>query len=240
MNKQEAIEKVKTMTVETFFSGTLFVKQQEVIAIIEQIGEPTSGCAEEAPRYLRNILARLRELPEHDRKVWLKAIMSEFEQDFNHAIWREGYEQGKFDEAVEVEKSNKVVIPQFVAEWIEVCKEHLTTSLYTAMNSNFMKENSQSFDLILWIKKTSNQDIFARAWLDGYEVKEEKLYTARLKINGKERDSYINRVIESGEIYLSNLTSIEGKLQVHFTQTELKELHYWNNPAFEIEEVSNE
>ena len=68
MNKKEAIEKVKTMTVETFFSGTLFVKQQEVIAIIEQIGEPTSGRAEEAPRYLRNILARLRELPEHDRK----------------------------------------------------------------------------------------------------------------------------------------------------------------------------
>lgn len=237
MNKQEAIEKVKTMAVETFFSGTLFVKQQEVIAIIEQIGEPTSGRAEEAPRYLRNVLARLRELPEHDRKVWMDEIMHEFANDYGSVKYTLGYEQGKFDGAVEAEKSNKVVIPQFVAEWIEVCKEHLTTSLYTAMNPNFMKENSQSFDLILWIKKTSNQDIFARAWLDGYEVKEEKLYTARLKINGKERDSYINRVIESGEIYLSNLTSIEGKLQVHFTQTELKELHYWNNPAFEIEEV---
>lgn len=140
----------------------------------------------------------------------------------------------------QIDVPEKPVIPQFVADWIEVCKEHLTTSLYTAMNPNFMKGNSQSFDLILWIKKTSNQDIFARAWLDGYEVKKEKLYTARLKINGKERDSYVNRVIESGEIYLSNLTSIEGKLQVHFTQTELKELHYWNNPAFEIEEVSNE
>lgn len=207
---------------------------------LEPINKSELGHAEEAPRYLRNILARLRGLPEHDREAWLNGIMGEFEEDFSHAKWREGYEQGKFDGAVEAEKSNKVVIPQFVAEWIEVCKEHLTTSLYTAMNPNFMKENSQSFDLILWIKKTSNQDIFARAWLDGYEVKEEKLYTARLKINGKERDSYINRVIESGEIYLSNLTSIEGKLQVHFTQTELKELHYWNNPAFEIEEVSNE
>lgn len=78
MDKKEAIEKVKTMTVETFFSGTLFVKQQEVIAIIEQIGEPTSGRAEETPRYLRNILARLRELPEHDRKVWMDEIMHEF------------------------------------------------------------------------------------------------------------------------------------------------------------------
>ena len=176
MNKQEAIEKVKTMTVETFFSGTLFVKQQEVIAIIEQIGEPTSGCAEEA------------------------------------------------------KKSNKVVIPQLVAEWIETYKKQGKT-LYTTMDAVHYS-NHPCKD---WFE--SNQETFAHAWLYGYEVKKEKLYTARLKINGKERDSYINRVIESGEIYLSNLTSIEGKLQVHFTQTELKELHYWDNPAFEIEEV---
>ncbi|RSI79992.1 hypothetical protein D8852_07285 [Streptococcus mitis] len=64
----------------------------------------------------------------------------------------------------------KVKVQQCVADWIEVCKEHLTTSLYTAMNPNFMKENNQSFDLILWIKKTSNQEAFARAWLDGYEI----------------------------------------------------------------------
>jgi len=135
---------------------------------------------DEKPRYLRNVLARLRELPEHDREVWLKGIMDEFELDFSHAKWREGYEQGKFDGAVEAEKS-KPVIPQFVADWIEVCKEHLTTSLYTAMNPNFMKGNSQSFDLILWIKKTSNQDIFARAWLDGYEVEKEKQYRIKMK-----------------------------------------------------------
>ena len=44
--------------------------------------EPETGHADEAPRYLKNILARLRELPVHDRGVWLKAIMSEFEQEF--------------------------------------------------------------------------------------------------------------------------------------------------------------
>lgn len=58
-------------------------------------GEPETGHADEAPRYVKNILARLRELPLHDREVWLKAIMSEFEQDFSHAKWREGYEAEK-------------------------------------------------------------------------------------------------------------------------------------------------
>lgn len=84
----------------------------------------------------------------------------------------------------------KVTIPQFVADWIEVCKEHLTTSLYTAMNPNFMKENNQSFDLILWIKKTSNQETFARAWLDGYTVEEEKKYKITL-LNRNDGDLYL-------------------------------------------------
>ncbi|HEW7344175.1 DUF1642 domain-containing protein [Streptococcus pneumoniae] len=79
-----------------------------------------------------------------------------------------------------------VKVPQFVADWIEVCKEHLTTSLYTAMTPNFMKENNQSFDLILWIKKASNQDLFARAWLNGYEVEKEKRYFVKIKGNIKE------------------------------------------------------
>ena len=81
----------------------------------------------------------------------------------------------------QLDEPQKVKVPQFVADWIEVCKEHLTTSLYTAMNPNFMKENNQSFDLILWIKKTSNQDLFARAWLDGYEVEEEKRYLVKIR-----------------------------------------------------------
>lgn len=62
------------------------------------------------PFCLRNVLARLRELPEHDRKVWLKGIMGEFERDFSHAKWLEGYKQGKFDGMFGCEK---VQIPQY-------------------------------------------------------------------------------------------------------------------------------
>ena len=131
----------------------------------------------------------------------------------------------------------KPVIPQFVAEWIEVCKEHLTTSLYTAMNPNFMKENSQSFDFILWIKKTSNQDIFARAWLDGYEVDKEKRYTARLKVVTIKESGYLNRHNKNGSITIDTSFTAGGQYQVYFTRSELEDLGIWNNPAFEIEEV---
>lgn len=76
---------------------------EDVKEIFEQLDEPETGHADEAPRYVKNILARLRELPLHDREVWLKAIMGEFEKDFSHAKWREGHE-------VEKDKKYKVVL----------------------------------------------------------------------------------------------------------------------------------
>lgn len=117
----------------------------------------------------------------------IKALIKKYEE-----LWNEHspfYEPVPYTSMVELflkelkqlDEPQKVKIPQFVADWIEVCKEHLTTSLYTAMTLNFMKENNQSFDLILWIKKASNQDLFARAWLDGYEVEKEKRYLVTLK-----------------------------------------------------------
>lgn len=59
MNKEEVINKINEMTVETFFSKTLFVQQKKVIELIEQLDEPEAGHADEAPRYVKNILARI-------------------------------------------------------------------------------------------------------------------------------------------------------------------------------------
>ena len=130
----------------------------------------------------------------------------------------------------QLDEQKPVKVPPFVADWIEVCKEHLTTSLYTAMNPNFMKENNQSFDLILWIKKTSNQDLFARAWLDGYEVEKEPKYKVKLK----NTDDYLNQT-ETGFHFFNN-----GKNNEKFTRKELEYSGFgevFNSPLFEVEEV---
>ncbi|WP_239984497.1 hypothetical protein [Streptococcus anginosus] len=92
---------------------------------LEPINKSELGHAEEAPRYLRNVLARLRELPEHDRNIWLKGIMGEFGKDFSYVKWREAYEQGKFDGAVEAEKSNKVVIVEQKKRYVVTDGNHL-------------------------------------------------------------------------------------------------------------------
>lgn len=137
----------------------------------------------------------------------------------------------------QIDEPEKLVVPQAVADWIEVCKEHLTTSLYTAMNPNFMKENSQSFDLILWIKKTSNQELFARAWLDGYEVEKEKTYTARLNLVTQNKEGYLNKKSEDDSFFIDDLRTCSGDYQTSFTRSELEGLDIWDNPVFEIKEV---
>ena len=140
---------------------------------------------------LKDVIRRINRLDENSKTYWLDTILNWFSLDFGLTKYRQGYEKGKLEgewvgnqlkDADKIRQElNKPVIPQFVADWIEVCKEHLTHSLYTAMTPNFMKENGQSLDLILWIKKASNQDIFARSWLDGYEVEKEPKYIVKLK-----------------------------------------------------------
>lgn len=75
----------------------------EFVTAAERHLEPINK--EEAPLYLRNVLARLRGLPEHDRKVWMDEIMHEFANDYESVKYMLGYEQGKFDGAVEAGKS---------------------------------------------------------------------------------------------------------------------------------------
>lgn len=198
--------------------------------------EPETGHADEAPRYVKNVLARLRELPLHDREVWLKAIMGEFEQDFSHAKWREGYEQGKIEGMV---KREKVTIPQFVADWIEVCKEHLTSSLYLAMTPSFLKSNNQGIELTLWIKK--NEETFARAWLDGYEVEKEKRYLVKVKGVNEECECLFFGELSNTWKFRS-LGSF-GELKKHHTRKELEEAGFgwvFDCPGIEIEEVKDE
>ena len=71
----------------------------------------------------------------------------------------------------QLDEPQKVKVPQFVADWIEVCKENLAIGLYTAMNPDFLKQYNKSDKLISWVRKSNNQNLFARAWLDCYYFK---------------------------------------------------------------------
>lgn len=193
MKLNELVEKYKKLEGVWNTEGAELARQI-FLQDLEQLDEPETGHADEAPRYVKNILARLRELPVHDREVWLKAIMGEFEKDFSHAKWREGYEQGKLEgkwvgnqlkDADKIRRElNKVQVPQFVADWIEHCRG-LGYSLYQAME--LVHENAE---IKKWFIFVDNQDLFARAWLDGYIVEKEKKYEIKL-LNRNDGDLYL-------------------------------------------------
>ena len=172
MNKKELIERIECLK-KIFGNKVKYIEIDAIIELVSKLDEPETGHADEAPRYVKNILARLRELPLHDREVWLKAIMGEFEQDFSHAKWREGYEQGKLEGMVEREK---FIVPQMVAEWIKKCKtfKNFAVSLSFALQPNVWEANGLSHECIEWLADAENQETFARAWLDGYDIQETK------------------------------------------------------------------
>ena len=218
-----------------------FVENVVKLAYGEQIIAPNdaiyvkdeleTGQTDEALRYVKNILARLRELPLHDREVWLKAIMGEFEQDFSHAKWREGYEQGKFEGEYIPEK---VTIPQFVADWLkendlreETLGEQSVFDVFDSLKND--SKNGYYENVKRWIDE--NGDLFARAWLDGYEVEEEKRYTVVMKET--KQPLYYN----AGD---KKLFFSLGGLATNFTRKQLEEANFgwvFDCPGIEVEEV---
>ena len=101
-----------------------------------------------------------------------------------------------------------------------------------------MKENNQSFDLILWIKTTSNQQLFARAWLDGYEVEKEKRY--RVKLIGTSPKSSFLKYDELEKIWYLGLKHNKKDIRAHHTRKELEEANFgwvFDCEGVEVEEV---
>ena len=70
---------------------------------------------------------------------------------------------------------NKVKIPQFVADWIEEARKSCK-DVAELFDFDFTNEGVGK-----WFMQERPFDLVARAWLDGYEVEEEKRYTVVVK-----------------------------------------------------------
>ncbi|CAG5240197.1 phage protein [Streptococcus pneumoniae] len=75
----------------------------------------------------------------------------------------------------QLDKPKPVKVPQCVAEWIEearkACKDVVELFEFDFTNDEVRK----------WFMQERPFDLVARAWLDGYEVEEEKRYLVTLK-----------------------------------------------------------
>lgn len=129
-----------------------------------------------------------------------------------------------------LDEPQKVVVPQFVAEHIEWTKEEDFHLLGAMSRENFDKKLED------WFYTDDNMELFARAWLDGYE--KEKRYLVRI-VGITNYNSYLN--YQKGE----DKWTIESRVEIDAIRTEhtRKELEdagfgeVFNSPLFEVEEV---
>ncbi|HEV4544321.1 TPA: DUF1642 domain-containing protein [Streptococcus pneumoniae] len=112
----------------------------------------------------------------------IKALIKKYEE-----LWNEHspfYEPVPYTSMVELflkelkqlDEPQKVKVPQFMADWIDYFKKNGDWDLFQAMDYLFGKKEIRE-----WLEYKNNQDLFARAWLDGYEVEKEKRYLVTLK-----------------------------------------------------------
>ena len=88
-----------------------------------------------------------------------------------------------------------------------------------------------------WYNKKSNRDLFARAWLDGYEVEKEKRYVVKVKGNIKENMLVYGEFVE--RYFFTKSSSLYNVIYSH-TRKELEEAGFgwvFDCPGIEIKEV---
>ena len=178
---------------------------------------------------LNDVIARIEMFDLGTKAVWINEILNKLGSGYGLHKYYAGYKQGRFDGAMEREK---VTVPQFVADWIEKTDKKL--SLRDLMSNSYT-----SFEVNGWLGELDedgafkNQETFARAVLDGYEVEKEKQYEVIL-CNGQS----LKTVYRQGEDRL-DFEKVYGALE-RFTRKQLEEASFgwvFDCPGVKVKEV---
>lgn len=112
------------------------------------------------------------------------SAQSELNRILSYRSKNTDYDRGRRNAYVEVEtwikdldKVQKVTVPKFVADWINQCKEKAT--LADCLDGYYEISNGEvvsSEDFQNWVADNENDELTAKAWMFGYEVKKEPLY----------------------------------------------------------------
>jgi hypothetical protein len=142
----------------------------------------------------------------------------------------------------QLDEPQKVQVPQFVADWIEYCKITHVDLQYALIVGDvyfYNYANQKDFSKLKeFLETENNQETFARAWLDGYEVEKEKRYYIRLK-NVDENYNYLTCIKHLDAWALTEIKR-DKKFRTEHTKKQLEEGGFgevFDSPLFEVEEV---
>lgn len=244
MNKQELIDGIISLSYENYKYNP-YVERKRVLELVSQLNEPQ-------PIKLKDVIARIKSFDVGAKEVWLNEILNELGSDYGTLKYKAGYDQGKFEgeyvgqqlkDADKIRQElNKPVVPQFVADWLKYCKNTNVTLVRALLVEevdfyNYVNQKD-SKKLKEFLKVKDNQETFASAWLDGYEVEKEKRYLVKMK-GVNDYGCYLNKGLLSKKYFWESKAEIGGCRTKH-TRKQLEEDNFgwvFDCPGMEVEEV---
>lgn len=189
---------------------------------------------------LKDIVNKMKDLSDHTRAVWIDGILREFGNGFGSEKWREGYEQGKFEGALETDKK-QTVVPQFVADWYEENKDDFEGNLFRcAHNIPSTFDGAKLNEFERWFLNASIKafQILVNMHQFGYTVEKEKRYLVKMK--GMQKDCVaLKKNKDGGYWYLSDTYPYGSTINIH-TRKELEDAGFgwvFDCEGMEVEEV---
>ena len=152
----------------------------------------------------------------------LKDIQLKFGANFKTKVYEELIKDLK-----QLDKSQEVPVPQFVADYIKYAIENDWDfqDLFKRI------EDEEDEELLRWVYHERNQETLAAAWINGYTVEKEKRYI--VKMSATKQPLFYNGMYE--KIFFSL-----GDLATQFTRKQLEGLGLgwvFDCPGIEVEEV---
>ena len=135
----------------------------------------------------------------------------------------------------QLDEPKKVKVPQFVADLLEFAK--LNDWDLEDVFEDVRNEHSDT-EISEWFYQKKNMDILARAWLDGYEVEEEKRYIIKLK--GVPDGAKFLKYAKVTQEWYFGMKGFYSDREIIHTRKELEDAGFgevFDSPLFEVEEV---
>lgn len=169
---------------------------------------------------LKDVIERIEKFDLGTKAVWINEILNKLGSEYGFHKYCAGYKQGKFDGAM---KRERVTVPQYVADFITEHKKLGHTLSYSI--DAYMSDRVAEW---YW----DNSELFARAWLDGYEVEQEKRYEVKLK----NTDDYLVKTNNNDYRFYNNIYTTRRK----HTREEIEKAGFgwvFDCSGIEVEEV---
>lgn len=130
----------------------------------------------------------------------------------------------------QIDELEKTVVPKFVADWYEECKDYFDFNIYGFYK--YFYSQGKHEEVKKWIDNAENKAIetLVKMKLYGYEVEKEKLYTVEIP-NPNEPDSghIVLSKDEHNKVYIDRHYEDDWKLlkSLKLTESEIKQDFAW-------------